>query len=392
MNKNIAMIAYTTLSTDSRVIREALAAKEAGFNVDLYTLNERNRINLDRMNIIYTKNMQYKGKNKFKFVLGYINYFFFCFFKISKNYLKKRYKIIHVNNMPNFLVFSCIIPKLFGTKIILDIHDLVPEVFAQKFNISLNHPFIKLLYFEERFSGNFADVVISTNRLHSQRLLSNKIKKNNLPIILNAADEKIFMPPNNRNFLAKEIIIIYPTTIAKHLGIDLLIDAIEILKHRKCKIKLRIFGDGEYRETATKLVDQKRLNDYIEFSDGFINFSSLSEEFDKAHIGILPYPKGYSTSFQMPIKMHEYFIKGLCVIASDNEIIREYFSDCALLFKAGDPKDLADTLYLLIQNRELMKEYANKGFEYYLKHPWSKYKKIYIDLLNDLANEKGKAK
>ncbi len=139
------MVAYTTLSTDSRVIREALAAKEAGFNVDLYTINEKNKLDLYKINIIYAKNLQYKGNNKLKFILSYIKFFFFCFFKISKNYLKKKYKIIHVNNMPNFLVFSCIIPKLFGTKIILDVHDLVPEVYAQKFQFNLNHIFIKLL-------------------------------------------------------------------------------------------------------------------------------------------------------------------------------------------------------------------------------------------------------
>ena len=248
-----------------------------------------------------------------------------------------------------------------------------------------------MLYCEERISGNFADVVISTNRLHSKRFISNKIRKNNFPIILNAADEKIFKPSNNKNYLAKEIIIIYPTTIAKHLGIDLIIDTIEILKQRNCKIKLKIFGDGEYREAAIKKVYDKKLDGYIKFSDGFINFSSLSEEFDKSHIGILPYPQGYSTSYQMPIKIHEYFIKGLCVLASDIKIFKEYFSNCVLLFKAGDPEDLADKLYMLIQDRELMQEYANKGFEYYLNHPWSKYKKIYIDLLNELANEKGKS-
>lgn len=385
--KNFAMIAYTTLSTDSRVVRESLAAKETGFTVDLYVLNEDNKIALNDINIHYTKKKQYKGKNKIKFLLSYFNFFFFCFFKIC---FSRRYYVIHVNNMPNFLIFSCIFAKILGSKLILDIHDLMPEVYAQKFNLPLRHPIIRFLYLEERLSGNFADVVISTNRLHTKRFIKNKIHKNFFPEILNSADESIFNKTTNRNFFSDEIVVIYPTTIAKHLGIDILIDAMEILKRRDVKVKLKIFGDGEYRETAMKLVNQKELDDYIIFSDGFIDFSSLSEEYNKAHIGVLPYPNGYSTSFQMPIKIHEYFIKGLCTIASDINIIREYFSNCTLLFNAGDPKDLADKIYMLIQNRELMKEYANKGFEYYLKHPWSKYKKRYIDLLNELVNEKDK--
>ena len=85
---NIAMIAYTTLSTDSRVIREALASKESNFNVDLYTMNEKNKLELDKINIIYTKKMQYKGNAKMKFIFSYISFFSFCFIKISKNYLE----------------------------------------------------------------------------------------------------------------------------------------------------------------------------------------------------------------------------------------------------------------------------------------------------------------
>ena len=79
------------------------------------------------------------------------------------------------------------------------------------------------------------------------------------------------------------------------------------------------------------------------------------------------------------------------MVASDTKIFQKYFSNCAILFKAGNPKDLAEKIYILIQNRKLMKEYAVKGYEYYLKHPWSKYKQRYIDLLNELANEKGKS-
>ena len=385
---NIAMVAYTTLSTDSRVIREALAAKESGFNVDLYTLNEKNKINLSGINIVYTNNMQYKGNNKFKFIFGYINFLFFCFFQISKNYFQKRYQILHVNNMPNFLVFCCILPKLLGSKVILDIHDLMPEVYAQKFNIPLHHPFIKLLYFEERLSGNFANVVIATNRLHSKRFKENKIKKDKFPEILNAADENVFKPTKNHNFNSEKIIIIYPTTIAKHLGIDILINALEIIKNKNHKFVLKIFGDGEYRSEAIKSVKEKGLEHFINFSDGFISLSRLSNEMNKSHIGIFPASKSYSNNIAMPNKIHEYFIKGLCVIASDTKIIREYFSNCILLFKSDDPKNLADKIETLIKDRDLLKEYANKGYKYYLKHPWSKYKKRYINLLNELANEK----
>jgi hypothetical protein len=89
MNKKIAMIAYTILSLDSRVIREAKAAVEGGYQVDFYTLNETAKDKIDGVNIIYSKQWQYKGKNKFKFILSYLRFFLFCFFKLTAKSFSK---------------------------------------------------------------------------------------------------------------------------------------------------------------------------------------------------------------------------------------------------------------------------------------------------------------
>jgi len=379
---NIAMIAYTNLSTDSRVIREALAAKEAGFNVYIYTLKERTKFSLDSINILSSKRKQYKGNNKFNFILSYLSFFFYLLIHFTKS--PKKYKIIHVNNMPNFLVFCCIIPKLFGTKIILDIHDLVPEVFAAKFNMSLDHFLIKLLYFEERISANFVNEIISTNRFHTKRLIKNGIKKKRFTEVINAADPGIYKPVEKRDFSSKDITVVFPTTIAKHLGIDTLVDAAKKIKNRNVKVTFRIFGGGEYRNEIITKVDKMELNDYIEFSKGFISPSELSRELDNSHIGIIPWPKNVSTNYQMPNKIHEYFIKHLCVVASDVKILKEYFPNCICFFKAGDANDLANKIIVLLKNRKEMKRLADKGYAFYEKNTWNIYKKKYINLLESL--------
>ena len=131
MKKRIAMLAYTVLSLDSRVIREAKAAAEGGYIVDVYTLNETARDKIDGVNIIYSRQWQYKGKNKVKFALSYLRFFLFCFWNLTlKSFSKNKYDIVHVNNMPNFLVFSTVTAKIFGAKIIMDVHDVMPELFA----------------------------------------------------------------------------------------------------------------------------------------------------------------------------------------------------------------------------------------------------------------------
>ena len=384
---NIAMIAYTTLSTDARVVREARAAKDAGFHVDMFVLNDTNNVIFNDLTIYTTRVFQYKGSNKLRFILSYLTFFLITFYKLTINYYKKKYKIIHVNNIPNFLVYICIIPKIFGANIILDVHDLVPELFADKFNISIDHWIIKILYIEEIVSCWFADLIISTNRLHIKRLRARGIKKDEFPEILNSADERIFTPFTGHEFDSEIVRVIFPTTVAKRLGIDTLLSAFEIISKINLLIHLEIYGDGEYSEILDKKIKQLGLGEQIYFSKQFISFEELSRRLEGAHIGVIPWPSNYSTNYQMPMKIHEYFIKGLCVVAADVDVIKEYFNDCVQLFKAGDSMDLARKILYLVEDRLRMRYLAESGHYFYLKNPWRKYKQRYQNLLLKLCKD-----
>ena len=42
--------------------------------------------------------------------------------------------VVHAHNIPDFLVFAGLVPRLAGRKVVLDVHDSVPETFAAKFS------------------------------------------------------------------------------------------------------------------------------------------------------------------------------------------------------------------------------------------------------------------
>ncbi|MDD4205401.1 MAG: glycosyltransferase family 4 protein [Candidatus Delongbacteria bacterium] len=387
MKRRIAMIAYTVLSLDSRVIREAKAAVEGGYTVDVYTLNETARDKINGVNIIYSRQWQYKGKNKIKFALSYLRFFMFCFCNLTlKSFSKKRYDIIHVNNMPNFLIFSALFAKISGSKIIMDVHDVMPELFAQKFGKDITSKFIKLLYLEERYSLRFADRVISVNSLCTERFIQNKVNKNQYTEIVNAADEDVFKPVQDKVFQKDLLTVIYPATLAiKRNGIDFLLDVMYKIKSLKVyNIKLSIFGGGEDAKLLEVMIKERELENFVYFSGGFVNYDVLNKELEKSSVGIIPLPRGYSTDFQTPVKMHEYFIKRLAVIAADTKLIKKEFSDIVFLFEAGNVDDCVERLITLYNNFDLLNMYSQKGFDYYLNHTWTKYKNDYINLLNSL--------
>lgn len=381
MNK-LAIIAYTTFSTDTRVQKEAYIAANAGFELDIYTLVDENVTNYRLFNFIPSNIYQYKGQSKFKYIFSYIKFFGFCLYHLSFNVFSKRYKFIHVHNMPNFLVFSAIVPKLFGTKIILDIHDLIPEIFSVKFKLSIEHWLIQTLYIEERISAKFANEIIATNSFHVERFKKNHIK-NRITEIINVADQNIFYEPLNKNFSPKELVIAYPSTLAKRLGIDNLIEAIEILRNRGTIIRLKIYGDGEYRNEILKKIDQKDLKKIIEVSASFISLEKLSFELDNAHIGVIPLPSNLSNDIAMPVKIYEFFAKKLCVVAADLPLLKSCFSDVVLFFKESSSSDLADKLEYLNKNRDILKQFAEHGYKKFESQTWDYYKAKYQSLISN---------
>lgn len=124
------MIDYTNYRIGPRVIRAAEAAASAGFNVDFIALR--------RANDPPEESMRYRGGGVFWYMLSYLEFFVQCIFKTTSLQFGKRYAAVHVNNIPDFLVFSALLPKLMGVKVLLDIHDPMPNTFASKFESGQN--------------------------------------------------------------------------------------------------------------------------------------------------------------------------------------------------------------------------------------------------------------
>lgn len=381
-NTKLAVIAYTTFSTDTRVQKEAYAAYEKGFDLDIYTLHDKNTSNYNVFNFIPTKISQYKGQSKLSYVSSYIKFFFYCFFNLSFSVFNKQYKIIHIHNMPNFLVFSTVVPKLFGTKIILDIHDLMPEIFSVKFGLSLDHLLISSLYFEERVSAKFVDEIIATNSFHVERFKKNKINNKRITEIVNVADENIFYEPKNKKFNKDKLVLAYPSTLAQRLGIDNLIEAVEILNKKNLNIFLNIYGDGEYREEIKRIIHNKSLTSVIKLSESFVSLETLSFELDAAHIGVIPLPSNVSNDIAMPVKIYEFFAKKMCVIASDLPLLKNCFGESIVFFESGNSLDLAEKIEHLYNNRNIVEDYANRGYNKFSSQTWTYFKSQYQTILS----------
>ena len=121
---------------ETRVQREAEALVRSGFEVDVLCLHSPrngtppaavvNGVRVHRLPIA----RKYRGGGLFRQFLEYLAFFFAVMFALIRLQRCRRYDVVQVHNLPDFLIFAAWFPRLLGARLILDLHDLMPEFAA----------------------------------------------------------------------------------------------------------------------------------------------------------------------------------------------------------------------------------------------------------------------
>ena len=389
IKKRIAMLAYTEYSRDPRVRRYAEFLVSQGYYVDCVVLNEKKqnkKMDADLVNMVYLPIYQYRGSSNISYIYSYILFFLKAFYFFSIKSINK-YSLIHVHNMPDFLVFSTILNKIFGTKIILDIHDNMPEIYKDKFEPLKAFFICKILLFQEKLSAIYADIVITVHKPH----LKYNIKYHNLnprksKVIHNFADISIFTK-RDKNILHynldDEFKLIYHGTIAKRFDLINILKGIKIVKN-KFNIKLNIYGKGDGVDELKNQIKEMKLEKYISY-EGLVPLDSIPDKISKSHLGIVSYAESTATSMMLPLKLMEYVAMELPVLTVKNTPICYYFRNTNLAFyESGSPESFSKELIELIENSKKRENMKTSMKRFNLKFNWNDEKYKYLKILNDI--------
>ncbi len=229
--KTVLLISISTIYHDGRIKTYIQKLNNLGYKVLVISLRESNSESMIEKKSFtnYKIVKRYIGDSK----LGYI-YFYFSFFLISMfliTYLSLKYKIdlIHYNNSPNFIIFAAVVAKIFGKKIILDNHDIVPLMVQSKFN---NKFLIRLAETEQALSMKFADKIICADHNQMDYLIQHGINSEKITVILNVPNELILNQVVEKKIKNDHFKLVYHGTISHRLGIDLIIEAINQIKEK----------------------------------------------------------------------------------------------------------------------------------------------------------------
>lgn len=379
---------------ETRVEREAHALIDQGYEVDVICLKVSGDLSNETINGVGIHRLpvsRHKKSGRFIQLLEYLAFFILASIKLSALFYSRRYDCVQVHNLPDFLVLSAVIPKIFGTRIILNIHDLMPDFYAASINGDFSSFPVRLILWEEKISCSFADHVICVTENARQALIDRGVPAAKISIVMNVADSKIFYRLPRDEFQPKdhnEFRLVYHGAVTKRYGVDLLVIALAQIRNQIPEIKLKLIGGGEFWDELISLTKDLQLEDYVSFTPNVVLVSDLPDILRACHIGIVPNRNDCFTDGLLPTKMMEYAALGIPIIAAKTTTISAYFdSDMVSFFQPGNSEDLSAKIIELYKNPQLRTNLIEKSNKFNEEYSWDKVAADYVQLVNRLGHD-----
>ena len=295
----------------------------------------------------------------------------------------QRFDLVHVHNVPDFLIFSALPAKLRGAPLILDIHDIVPEFFASKFQASPQSFLVRSLKWVEFISARLADHVILSNHLWLDRYTQRSASPEKCSVFINHVDRRIFRP-QERLPRSGGPIVIYPGGLQWHQGLDIAIRAFALLKQRLPEARFHIYGEGACKGELIELANELGLKEEVKFFEP-MSMQAIARVVAKADLGVVPKRANTFGNEAYSTKIMEFMSLGVPVVVSDTQVDRYYFDESLVrFFRSGDEQDLAQTMYEVLTDSQLRASMIRRANEYVEIENWDNYKGKYLGLVDAL--------
>ena len=284
---------------------------------------------------------------------------------------------------PPDLVFLVALPfKLLGKKYIFDHHDINPELYEAKFNKrGLLWRMMKLL---EKLTFRTADVSIATNQSYRAIAIDRgRMAPEDVFVVRSGPDlsRLKLVPAQYRWKNGKRYMVGYVGVMGDQEGLDLLVEAVDIIVHERGRTDIRfcLVGGGPSLPKLRRMVAQRELGEYIHFT-GRAPDKDLFEVLSTMDIGVNPDRVNAMNDKSTMNKVMEYMAVGKPMVQFDVTEGRYSAQEASLYARANDPVDFADKILELIndeQRRGAMGEFGRRRIVEELN--WSRQVKPLID-------------
>jgi glycosyltransferase involved in cell wall biosynthesis len=383
--KNVCMVAYTIYPSDARVRREAkTVASLPEHKVTVLALKELTTPREYELDGVVVKELdigKYRGKSGAKYILSYLRFTFLAFLECAKLLTGKSLDVVHVHNMPNFLVFAGLVPLLAGKPIILDVHDTMVETYAAKFAGRSSRILDWGLRLEEAICCRMARHIICVNDIQKAAIVGRGIPEEKINVAMNVPDPKVF--DHNRTIRGRvnengRFRMIYHGTVTKRVGVDQAIRAVSKLNGKVPGLEFHIVGDGDDLKEFKGISKNLGVRDCVHFL-GRVPLEGLIPILEEMDLGIVPNGRNIATELMLPVKMLECVALGIPVVAPRLKTISHYFTEKMVFFFDPDDVDsMAEAILQASLSAEGRLGRAREARRFLEKNGWESHKSDFL--------------
>jgi glycosyltransferase involved in cell wall biosynthesis len=374
---HVCMVAYSDYVFDARIRREAETLASNGFRVTCFKLRNgaaRERYTLNNVDVRELSVPKYQGKSRTAYLRSYVRFMVEASAACVGLLWKRDLDAVHIHNLPDFLVLAGLVPRLAGRKIVLDVHDSIPETFATKFSDA--SALWTLLCLEERMSAMLAHRVICVNDPQRDTLVGRGISASKTFVSMNVPDPAIFKLGAAADHPAGDsggFDVVYHGTMAERLGVDLIIRAIASLRERIPELRLHLWGRGDDLPRFQRLAGDLGAEGVVEFKPQGYPLQELPARLRPMQLGVIGNRRSLACDLMLPVKLMEYVSLGIPAVAPRLRTIEHYFSDQMVTFyEPENVQSLADSIYRLYAQPESRLRQAACADGFLTKYGWDR--------------------
>jgi glycosyltransferase involved in cell wall biosynthesis len=390
--RRVAMISHSVYQRDNRVMRYAEALAARGDEVDIFALKGEPRlasaekigpVNVHRIADRFKKDQETRRE----YLLPLLKFWFLASAHLTWRHFRRRYDLVHVHNMPDFLVFAAWFPRLTGAKVILDIHDIMPEFYASKFHMDENTPGVRMLKIMERAAARFASHVIISNHLWLKTFVARSAPESKCSVFINNVNRDHFYPRHHVGNGGK-FIFQFPGGLQWHQGLDVAIQAMPLVLKEVPDAEFHIYGEGNMKDQWMALTRNLGLTGVVRFFEPR-PVSQIADIMSHADVGVVPKRADSFGNEAYSTKIMEFLALGVPVVVSSTRIDRYYFNDSVVrFFESGNPEAMAAAMIEVLRRPDLRRRLVANGLHYARYNSWESRKAGYLDLVDALIENR----
>lgn len=395
--KTVGMVTFSGYPDDPRPRRAVDALRSEGATVELVCLAEDGAAKRESLNglEIFRVPLKRRRKGKFEYAYQYSAFILLSAAIFAWRSLARRYDLIYVHNMPDILVLSAMFPKLLGTKVVLDLHDPMPELMMTIFGLQSASRSVRIIRKLETWSIARANSILTVNLAMKNLISSRSCRPEKIGVIMNSPDTRIFplCSPAPESGQArprgKKFVIMYHGSIVERNGLDVAVEAVARIRESIPDLELRIFGPStSFLERVMQDVRSRNLDGCVRYL-GPRSLEGLVPEIQGCDIGVIPNQRNTFTDINTPTRIFEYLAIGKPVIAPSTQGILDYFDQKSLLFfEPGNATDLARQIEYAYLHPGQTLETAERGQKIYMDHQWDRERETLLGRLDDTLHSR----